>query len=106
MADADLRDTETVSRLLANIKITLLGLWDGKPVRRPLGEMKLKSEIFRPKGLRNSCTEPGHTVVGVTGRESPSDGGIGSTDVWPNLASGQNFVDPVQTVMHGVRLDI
>jgi len=52
-------------------------MWDGQPVRRaPLGEMKLKSEIFRQRFYETvATTEPGTTVVfALPGGESEVTG--------------------------------
>ncbi len=38
---------------------------DGKPVRRPLGEIKLKSEIFRPRFYEKIAPNQTYTVFGA-----------------------------------------
>ena len=62
------------------------GYWDyldGMPMRRPLGEMKLKSEIVRPRVYETLAPNQGYTVSGaawageteVTGVAVSTDGG-------------------------------
>jgi DMSO/TMAO reductase YedYZ molybdopterin-dependent catalytic subunit len=75
------------------------GYWDeldGKPVRRALGEMKLKSEIARPRVYETLAPSQVYTVCGaawageteVTEIAVSTDGG----HTWADAA----FVDPVQ----------
>ena len=69
---------------------------DGNPVRRPLGEMKLKSEIARPRVYETVAPNRIYPVFGaawagetdVTGIEVSTDGG----QTW----SEAEFVDPVR----------
>jgi hypothetical protein len=45
------------------------GYWDhadGKPVRRPLGEMKVKSEIFRPAVYERLAPNRPYTITGAS----------------------------------------
>jgi DMSO/TMAO reductase YedYZ molybdopterin-dependent catalytic subunit len=75
------------------------GYWDyldGKPVRRALGEMKLKSQIARPRVYETLPPHQVYTVQGaawaggteVAGVEVSTDGGR----TW----AGAEFLDPVQ----------
>jgi DMSO/TMAO reductase YedYZ molybdopterin-dependent catalytic subunit len=75
------------------------GYWDhmdGKPVRRALGEMKVKSEIARPRVYEHVTPNQVYTVTGaawagetgVTGVEVSTDGG----QTWAEA----QFLDPVQ----------
>jgi DMSO/TMAO reductase YedYZ molybdopterin-dependent catalytic subunit len=75
------------------------GYWDdldGKPVRRALGAMKLKSEIFRPRVYETLVPNQVYAVSGaawageteVTGVAVSTDGG----QTWAEAA----FLDPVQ----------
>ena len=75
------------------------GYWDyleGMPVRRALGEMKLKSEITRPRVYETVPSNQIYTVGGaawageveVTGIEVSTDGG----QTWAEA----EFLDPVQ----------
>jgi len=75
------------------------GYWDhldGKPVRRGLGEMKLKSEIARPRIYEHLAPNQVYTVSGaawageteVTAIEVSTDGG----QTWAHA----QFLDPVQ----------
>jgi DMSO/TMAO reductase YedYZ molybdopterin-dependent catalytic subunit len=75
------------------------GYWDyldNKPVRRPLGEIKLKSEIARPSVYETLATNRVCTVFGaawageteVTGIAVSTDGGRSWTEA--------EFLDPVQ----------
>jgi len=69
---------------------------DGKPVRRPLGEIKLKSEIFRPAAYETLTPNQAYTVFGAAWA-----GEIEVTEVSVSTDSGQTwaqaeFVDDVQ----------
>src|SRR5258705_6804039 len=75
------------------------GYWDyldGKPVRRALGEMKLKSEITRPGVYETLVPNQRYMIFGVawagetevTGISVSTDGG----ETWTNA----EFLDPVQ----------
>jgi DMSO/TMAO reductase YedYZ molybdopterin-dependent catalytic subunit len=75
------------------------GYWDdldGKPVRRALGAMKLKSEIFRPRVYETLIPNQVYTITGaawageteVTGVAVSMDGG----QTWAEA----EFLDPVQ----------
>jgi DMSO/TMAO reductase YedYZ molybdopterin-dependent catalytic subunit len=75
------------------------GYWDdidGKPVRRALGEIKLKSEIARPRVYETLAPNQRYTVFGaawageteVTGISVSTDGG----QTWADA----EFLDPVQ----------
>jgi DMSO/TMAO reductase YedYZ molybdopterin-dependent catalytic subunit len=75
------------------------GYWDyldGKPVRRALGEMKLKAEITRPRVYETLVSNQRYTVFGigwagetdVTGISVSTDGG----ETWAEA----EFLDPVQ----------
>jgi len=75
------------------------GYWDqldGKPVRRALGEMKVKSEIARPRVYEHVAPNQVYTVsgaawtgeTGVTAVEVSTDGG----QTW----AGGQFLDSVQ----------
>jgi DMSO/TMAO reductase YedYZ molybdopterin-dependent catalytic subunit len=75
------------------------GYWDdldGKPVRRALGEMKLKSEITRPRVYETLAPNQRYTIFGVAwGGETEATGISVSTDggqTW----SGAEFLDPAQ----------
>src|SRR6266436_429308 len=75
------------------------GYWDyvdGKPVRRPLGEMKLKSEIFRPTVYETLAPNQPYTVFGAAwaGETEVTDVSV-STDGGQTWAQAK-FVDPVQ----------
>jgi DMSO/TMAO reductase YedYZ molybdopterin-dependent catalytic subunit len=67
---------------------------DGKPVRRPLGEIKLKSEIFRPRFYEKIAPNQTYTVFGaawtveseVTAVSVSTDGG----QTWDKA----EFLDP------------
>ena len=74
------------------------GYWDyvdGQPVRRPLGEMKIKSEIFRPTPYETLTASQPYTVFGaawageteVTKVSVTADGG----QTWGEA----EFIDPV-----------
>src|SRR3981189_554625 len=69
---------------------------DGKPVRRPLGEMKLKSEIFRPTVYETVAPNQTYTVFGAawTGEAEVTEVSV-STDGGQTWAQAE-FVDPVQ----------
>jgi DMSO/TMAO reductase YedYZ molybdopterin-dependent catalytic subunit len=75
------------------------GYWDqvdGKPVRRPLGEMKLKSQIARPRVYERV---PPNQVYRVTGAAWTGEGEVTeialSIDGGQTWAAGQ-FIDPSQ----------
>src|SRR5882757_8294702 len=69
---------------------------DGKPVRRALREMKLKSEIFRPTVYETLAPNLAYTVFGAAwaGESEVTDISV-STDGGQNWAQAE-FVDPVQ----------
>jgi DMSO/TMAO reductase YedYZ molybdopterin-dependent catalytic subunit len=75
------------------------GYWDyvdGKPVLRPLGEMKLKSEIFRPTVYETVAPNQTYMVFGAawTGETEVTEVSV-STDGGQTWAQAE-FVDPVQ----------
>jgi DMSO/TMAO reductase YedYZ molybdopterin-dependent catalytic subunit len=75
------------------------GYWDyvdGKPVRRALGEMKLKSEIFRPTVYETVAPNQVYTVFGAAwaGETEVTEVSV-STDGGQTWAQAE-FVDPVQ----------
>src|SRR6266513_2726073 len=75
------------------------GYWDyvdGNPVRRPLGEMKLKSEIFRPTVYETVAPNQTYTVFGAawTGEAEVTEVSV-SADGGQTWAQAE-FVDPVQ----------
>jgi DMSO/TMAO reductase YedYZ molybdopterin-dependent catalytic subunit len=75
------------------------GYWgdlDGKPVRRALGEMKLKSEIVRPRVYERLAPNQRYTVFGVAWAGETEATGISvSTDGGRTWAEAE-FLDPVQ----------
>src|SRR5258707_12755005 len=75
------------------------GYWDyldGKPVRLALGEMKLKSEIARPRVYETLATNRVYTVSGAAWAGETEVTGIAvSTDGGQNWAEAE-FLDPVQ----------
>ena len=75
------------------------GYWedlDGKPVRRALGEMKLKSEIARPRVYETVAPNQRYTVFGVAWAGETEATGISvSTDGGQTWAEAE-FLDPVQ----------
>jgi DMSO/TMAO reductase YedYZ molybdopterin-dependent catalytic subunit len=68
---------------------------DGKPVRRPLEEMKLKSEIFRPRFYERIAPSQPYTVFGAawTGETEVTEVSV-STDGGRTWAKAE-FLDPV-----------
>jgi DMSO/TMAO reductase YedYZ molybdopterin-dependent catalytic subunit len=75
------------------------GYWDyvdGKPVRRPLGEMKLKSEIFRPTAYETIAPNQAYTVFGAawTGESEVTEVSV-STDGGQTWAQAE-FIDSIQ----------
>jgi DMSO/TMAO reductase YedYZ molybdopterin-dependent catalytic subunit len=73
------------------------GYWDdldGKPVRRALGEMKLKSEIARPRVYETVAPNHAYTVVGAAwaGETEVTEIAV-STDGGRTWARGE-FIDP------------
>jgi DMSO/TMAO reductase YedYZ molybdopterin-dependent catalytic subunit len=75
------------------------GYWDnldGKPVRRALGEIQLKSEITRPRVYETLAPNQRHTVFGVAWAGETEVTGISvSTDGGQTWAEAE-FLDPVQ----------
>src|ERR1700694_2593461 len=75
------------------------GYWDyldGKPVRRPLGEMKVKSEIVRPSVYETIAPNQAYTVSGAAWAGETEVTGIAvSTDGGQTWAEAE-FLDPVQ----------
>jgi DMSO/TMAO reductase YedYZ molybdopterin-dependent catalytic subunit len=75
------------------------GYWDdldGKPVRRALGEMKLKSEITRPRVYETLAPNQVYTVSGAAWAGETEVQGISvSTDGGQTWAEAE-FLDPVQ----------
>src|SRR3979490_639766 len=75
------------------------GYWDyldGKPVRRALGEMKLKSEIARPLVYETLAPNQVYTVSGAAWAGETEVPGIAlSTDSGQTWAEAE-FLDPVQ----------
>jgi DMSO/TMAO reductase YedYZ molybdopterin-dependent catalytic subunit len=75
------------------------GYWDyldKKPVRRALGEMKLKSEIIRPRVYETVAPNQRYTVVGVAWA-----GETDVTEVYVSTDGGETwdegeFLDPIQ----------
>src|SRR5258705_1832158 len=69
---------------------------DGKPVRRPLGEMKLKSEIARPRVYETLAPNRIYTVSGAawSGETDVVEIAV-STDGGQSWA-GAEFIDPVR----------
>jgi DMSO/TMAO reductase YedYZ molybdopterin-dependent catalytic subunit len=69
---------------------------DGKPMRRALGEMKLKSEIARPRVYETVAPNQQYTVFGIAwaGETDATDISV-STDGGQNWAEAE-FLDPVQ----------
>ena len=75
------------------------GYWDyvdGKPVRRALGEMKLKSEIFRPTAYETLAPNRLYKMFGAAwaGETEVAEVSV-STDGGKTWAQAE-FVDPVQ----------
>ena len=75
------------------------GYWDyvdGKPVRRPLREMKLKSEIFRPTVYETVAPNQVYTVFGAAwaGETDVTEISV-STDGGRTWARAE-FIDPIQ----------
>jgi DMSO/TMAO reductase YedYZ molybdopterin-dependent catalytic subunit len=75
------------------------GYWDyvdGQPVRRPLGEIKLKSEIFRPTPYQAIAPNQAYTVFGAAwaGETEVTEVSV-STDGGQTWALAE-FVDPVE----------
>ncbi|MDB5323453.1 MAG: sulfite oxidase-like oxidoreductase [Phycisphaerales bacterium] len=69
---------------------------DGKPVRRALGEIKLKSEIARPRVYETLAPNQRYTVFGVAWAGETEVTGIAvSTDGGANWAEA-DFIDPAQ----------
>ena len=75
------------------------GYWDdldGKPVRRALGAMKLKSEIFRPRVYETLVPNQVYAVSGAAWAGETAVTGIAvSTDGGQTWAEAE-FLDPVQ----------
>lgn len=75
------------------------GYWDdldGRPVRRPLGAMTLKSEIFRPRVYETLAPNQVYTVSGAAwAGETEVTGIAASTDGGRTWAEAE-FLDPVQ----------
>jgi DMSO/TMAO reductase YedYZ molybdopterin-dependent catalytic subunit len=75
------------------------GYWDcldGKPVRRPLGEMEVKSEIARPRVYETLAPNQVYTVCGAAwAGETDVTGVAVSTDGGRTWAEAE-FVDPVR----------
>jgi DMSO/TMAO reductase YedYZ molybdopterin-dependent catalytic subunit len=75
------------------------GYWDdqdGKPVRRALGEMKLKSEIVRPRVYETLAPNHVYTVSGVAwAGETEVKGVAVSTDGGQTWAEAE-FLDPIR----------
>jgi DMSO/TMAO reductase YedYZ molybdopterin-dependent catalytic subunit len=75
------------------------GYWDdldGKPVRRALGEMKLKSEIIRPRVYETLAPNQRYTVFGFAWAGETEATGISvSTDEGQTWAEAE-FLDPAQ----------
>jgi DMSO/TMAO reductase YedYZ molybdopterin-dependent catalytic subunit len=75
------------------------GYWDyldGKPVRRALGEMKVKSEIVRPRVYETLAPNQVYTVSGAAWAGETEVTGIAvSTDGGQTWAEAE-FLDPVQ----------
>lgn len=74
------------------------GYWDymdGKPVRRPLGEIKLKSEIFRPSPHETVPANQAYSVFGAAwaGETEVTEISV-STDGGQTWAKGE-FIDPI-----------
>src|SRR5713226_3777395 len=69
---------------------------DGKPVRRPLGEMKIKSEIARPRPYETVAANRIYTVCGAAwaGESDVSEIAV-SADGGQTWAEAE-FLDPVQ----------
>jgi DMSO/TMAO reductase YedYZ molybdopterin-dependent catalytic subunit len=75
------------------------GYWeyaDGRPVRRPLGEMKVKSEIVRPRVYERLAPDQAYTITGVSwaGEAEIAEMAV-STDSGVHWATA-DFLDPVQ----------
>ena len=75
------------------------GYWDyadGKPVRRPLGEMKVKSEIIRPTVYERLAPDQAYTITGASwaGEGEVAETAV-STDGGLTWAKA-DFLDPVQ----------
>lgn len=75
------------------------GYWDyvdGNPVQRPLGEMKVKSEIFRPTPYETLASNQAYTVFGAAwaGETDVTDMSV-STDSGQSWAQAE-FIDPIQ----------
>jgi DMSO/TMAO reductase YedYZ molybdopterin-dependent catalytic subunit len=75
------------------------GYWDdldGKPVRRALGAMKLKSEIFRPRVYETLVPNQVYTITGAAWAGETEVAGVAvSTDGGQTWAEAE-FLDPVQ----------
>ncbi len=75
------------------------GYWDyadGKPVRRPLGEMKVKSEISRPTVYERLAPNQAYTITGASWAGEADIAEIAvSTDGGLSWAKA-DFLDPVQ----------
>jgi DMSO/TMAO reductase YedYZ molybdopterin-dependent catalytic subunit len=75
------------------------GYWDyldGKPVRRALGEMKLKSEISRPRVYETLVPNQKYTVFGVAWAGETDVTGISVTTDGGETWAEAEFLDPVQ----------
>ena len=75
------------------------GYWDyvdGNPVQRPLGEMKVKSEIFRPTPYETLASNQAYTVSGAAwaGETDVTEISV-STDSGQSWAQAE-FIDPIQ----------
>jgi hypothetical protein len=75
---------------------------DGKPVRRPLGEMKLKSEIARPRVYETLVPNRIYTVSGAAwaGETDVAEIAV-STDGGLTWAAAE-FLDPVRHVGNSI----
>jgi DMSO/TMAO reductase YedYZ molybdopterin-dependent catalytic subunit len=75
------------------------GYWDytdGRPVRRALGEMKLKSQIHRPRVYQSLAPDHVYTISGAAWAGSTDIAGVAvSTDGGRTWAEAE-FVDPVR----------
>ena len=95
VADRHRRCHTAVSGLLANFRLRLLGYFEGIPVRRPLAEMKLKSQIARPRVYERLQPGRPYTIFGAAWA-----GDTDVTEIWISLDGGASwvqgdFIDPI-----------
>src|SRR2546425_6668316 len=96
MADTHSRGTRTVSRLLADIRLRLLGSFRWKARAARVGRMKVKSEISRPSVYEILGANQVYTIFGAAwaGETEVTEIAV-STDDAQTWANAQ-FLDPIQ----------